>query len=870
MRPDPCLGEDELLALGRGALADAPDAEAHLASCATCSALVAGIARDAPPPWDLLAGAMLGPYRIDAQIGAGGMGAVYRAWDPRLDRAIAIKVLHSEGNATRLAAEARAAAAIDHRAIVSIHDVGTAAGVTYVAMELVDGESVRSVIERGPLGIARARELLLELVDGLAAAHARGVIHRDLKPENLVLARGGLRVLDFGLAKLLDGGALDETEPGTVQGTAGYMAPEQARGEPADARVDLFAAGAIAYELVTGTRAFPGATHADRLSATLRDMPPLEQCGPLGPVIERCLAKDRSDRFQSAADLAWALRAVPADAVPRTWSRRAWLVAGAGALVTGALGFVLGRRGSHAPAIAEPRPLTYRNGRVFTARFTRDGSRIVYGAAWDGEPLAIFVADATSGVTHALELAGADVLAVSTRGELAASLDHRFVDHQSARGRLVALPIAGGEPRPLADDVQDADFAADGTLAITRATPAGFRIELPIGTPLVDERGWITHVRISPDGARVAYLAHPHTNDDAGAVIVVEVATKTRQVLAPDWASIAGLVWDPGGDALWFTASREDLTTSLRRVTLAGELTSHPRSGGRQRIHDIAADRMLVTADTWRLRALAGDRDLSRSDISYVTDLAADGSRVVIAELGGVEEGNGAYIVPYAGGRALRLGAGFPFAISPSGDRIAAAVGAKVVVYSTASGDAPVIAAPPATYAGRWLDEHSLIGVSNHQLWRLAAGAEPIAIAVPSPLVGMFALDPARRRLAFVAADSALRILDVATGTLRALPGTFAHTEVCGWLADPDAIAVRSTTTPILIDRIDPSTGTRTRHAEIRPPAIGMKAVDAFVLHADGVRHAYSYGQELSQLFVTDMPPTDMPPTDMPPTDMPR
>src|SRR5689334_10097073 len=185
-----CLAEDELLALCRDgsgrSLADAPEAEAHLAECAACSALLAAIVRDAPAPWDALAGAILGPYRLEAQIGAGGMGAVYRARDTRLGREVAVKVLHRETDAAaaaRLAAEARAAAAIAHPSIVAIHDAGTADGVTYLAMELVEGETLRSLIERGPLPLERVRELSGELARGLAAAHARGVIHRDLKPE---------------------------------------------------------------------------------------------------------------------------------------------------------------------------------------------------------------------------------------------------------------------------------------------------------------------------------------------------------------------------------------------------------------------------------------------------------------------------------------------------------------------------------------------------------------------------------------------------------------------------------------------------------------------------------------------------------------
>ncbi len=864
--PSACLTEDELFSLAGGALADAPAIEAHLATCSTCSALLAGVVRARPPrDWDALTGSMLGRYRIDAQIGAGGMGAVYRAWDARLERAIAIKVLLGErgGHTEQLASEARAAAAVGHRAIVGIHDVGVADGLHYVAMELVEGESLRSVLDRGALGVGRARELMIELADALAAAHACGVVHRDLKPENLVLARGGLRILDFGLARLIDATDADVTEPGTVQGTAGYMAPEQARGELADARVDLFAVGAIGFELATGGRAFPGGTLAERLSATLRDAPPISDLGALAPIIERCLAKDPRDRFHAAADLAWALRD-PAVAAPpakrRGLSRRGVLVGTAVAAVASVAGFLVGRRRSPPRELAglDLRPLTHRTGRVYTARFTPDGTRVLFGAAWDDEPLEIQSLDLATGVITALPLGGADVLAVSAQGELAASLGHRFVDHQSARGQLVVVPLAGGIPRPIVEDVQEADFAPTsetgktpaGSILVVRASARGFRIELPLDTPLVEETGWITHARVSPDGTRVAYLRHPQVNDDAGDLMICEVSTRATRVLTGGWASIAGLAWEADGRALWFTASREVLDNVLHRVTLDGEVEVRSRTAGRIRVHDVAHDgRALITADAWRLRAMAGGHDRSLSEVSYVSDLSADGTQLVIGELGALEAGTGAYLVPYAGGAALRLGPGFPVAISPSGQRIVANVreDSRLVVYSTRTGEAPSIRAPGFVTVARWIDEQSLVALHAGRLWRLSPAHDPVPLADSG---GTLALDPARRRCAYVDASGALRVLDLVGGPARVVPGAFARTEVCGWLVATDAIVVRSMTVPLVLERVDAATGVRSPHTEIMPPRLGLKAVDTFVLHADGVRHAYSYGQELSKLFV--------------------
>ena len=870
--PGECLSEDELYALAHGALADDPHADAHLASCGTCAALVAGALRGRPRAWDALAGTHLGPYRLDAQLGAGGMGAVYRAWDERLGRAIAVKVLHAERRATQVASEARAAAAIDHRAIVRIYDVGEVDGLAYIAMELVTGTPLRASFEsggrRGGLGVSRARELLVELVDALVAAHACGVVHRDLKPENLLVARDGLRVLDFGLARRGDDGTDGDGGPGIASGTAGYMAPEQTRGEPGDVRADLFAVGAIGYELVTGRRAFPGATTGERLAATLRDTPTLDELGALAPVIGRCLAKDPVDRFQSAADLAWGIHALATPttaAAPRRISRRALVIGGAaasaGVLASGVLGFALGRGRRHrAPSPLVLRPLSHRTGRVYNARFTHDGARVAVAAAWDDDPLVVQLVELASREISPLGLASANVLAISPRGEVAAALDYRFVDHQSARGRLVMTSLSGETPRPIADDIQDADFVPDharfgspgGELAVIRGREHGFTLELPLGNALVTDPGWITHARISPDGARVAYLRHPQVDDDAGDLVVVDRATRLGRTITADWDSIAGLAWDPAGDALWFTGSHTTYTNQLHRVTLAGEVTApHAQTASRLRLHDLAADRRaLVTEDAWRLRAMAGTRDVSMSEVSYVAEISSDGTQVVVGELGQIEAGTGAYLVPYAGGKPLRLGPGYPVALSPSGLKVAANIDAKdhLVVYATGSGDAPAIPTPGFVTFARWLDERALIARFQQRLWRLEIGASP------RPLAGTadsFALDPARSRCAFVDPAGTLHVLDVASGQLRELARGFTRTEVCGWLAAPDAIVVRSTTTPIVLDRIDPATGARTRHAEIQPPKLGLKAVDSFVVSADGTRYAYSYGVELSQLFLT-------------------
>jgi non-specific serine/threonine protein kinase len=275
----------------------------------------------------------LGPYVVVAPLGAGGMGEVYRARDPRLRREVAIKVLPAAvaGDAARLerfATEARAAAALNHPNILSVHDV-SAEGTPFVVFELLEGETLRE--RAGQISPRQAVDYAVQIARGLAAAHDRGVTHRDLKPDNVFVTRDGqVKILDFGLARLAEppeASALsaaptrEQTTPGTVIGTTGYMAPEQVRGMPADHRADIFALGVLLYEMLTGQRAFQRHSTAETQAAVLRDDPPPTPPGrPLAPALDRlvrrCLAKRPEDRFQSARDLVFALEAVGSGSDP--------------------------------------------------------------------------------------------------------------------------------------------------------------------------------------------------------------------------------------------------------------------------------------------------------------------------------------------------------------------------------------------------------------------------------------------------------------------------------------------------------------------------------------------------------------------------
>ncbi|MDQ2979891.1 MAG: serine/threonine-protein kinase, partial [Acidobacteriota bacterium] len=274
----------------------------------------------------LSAGTRLGPYEIVAPLGAGGMGEVYRARDTRLGREVAVKILPEALAADtdrlrRFEQEARAASALNHPNIVTIHDAGQEGAVSYIAMELVEGQSLREVLAAGPLPLKKAIDIAAQVSSGLAKAHASGIVHRDLKPENVMVTTDGVaKILDFGLAKLaLNPSAkllsqaeteAGQTEPGILLGTVGYMSPEQAAGRTLDFRSDQFSFGAILYEMLSGRRAFQRATAVETLTAILKEEPlPLATANPAAPeplrrMVERCLAKDLEDRYASTGDLA--------------------------------------------------------------------------------------------------------------------------------------------------------------------------------------------------------------------------------------------------------------------------------------------------------------------------------------------------------------------------------------------------------------------------------------------------------------------------------------------------------------------------------------------------------------------------------------
>ena len=500
----------------------------------------------------LTPGARLGPYEIQSAIGAGGMGEVYKAKDTRLDRSVAIKVLPREVSAdpdrrARFEREAKTIAGLSHPQICTLHDVGEHEGATFLVMEHLTGETLAQRLEKGPLPLDQALTIGTEIADALSAAHRQGVVHRDLKPGNVMLTKSGAKLLDFGLAKLKGHGeqaaaALLASVPtertpltgeGTIVGTLPYMAPEQVEGKPADARTDLWALGAMLYEMLTGKRAFEGTSAASLIGHIMNSEPPaLATLQPLTPpavdrVVRRCLAKDPDARWQTATDLADALRwmretsgiAAPAGVVARRRRGLGTAVLGVALVVTAlGVGRVVWRTPPAVPRVVQsviP---------VSPAENVNTGSRLdmhpggaLTAIAWspDGRTLAFI---GMKGTVRQVYLRALDRDAArpldGTEGArcLAFSPDGEWIAFW-ANGQVRKVRVAGGPPTKICDAGVALGIAWGPTRLVYAAGSQLLEVSSDGGAPraLVESTVLITTPHLLPGDTAVLYTEHAKT-----------------------------------------------------------------------------------------------------------------------------------------------------------------------------------------------------------------------------------------------------------------------------------------------------------------------------------------------------------------------
>jgi hypothetical protein len=855
----------------------------------------------------LAAGSRLGPYEILSPLGAGGMGEVYRARDTRLGREVAIKVLPSGLAAhperlKRFEREARSASGLSHPNIVTIYDFGREGETSYIAMELVGGESLRAELLGGPVSVRRLLQVAIQLADGLAKAHGLGIVHRDLKPENIMVSEDGhVKILDFGLAKLTqpEGSASGRTqaptvsggtEEGVILGTVGYMSPEQARGDSIDFRSDQFSFGSILYEMATGQRAFQRASAPQTLAAIIQDEP--EPIGGLNPrvpapvrwIVERCLAKVPRNRYASTEDLARELATVrdhlseassavgalaPGKPAPRLGRLRIAVLAALAIAAGAVLSHLLWR-----PAKPDPptfRRLTFRHGNLTSsARFAPDGRTVVYGASWEGQPYEIYTTRPEGPESIPMGLKNADLFSVSRSGELAISLGF---------GTLATLPMGGGAPRPIAEFVQEADWTPDGKqLAVLRRLEGRNRIELPLGKVIYATQFRMYGMRISPRGDRIAF--YENTAPDWWSLRTVDLAgnSKTLMVVRDDMAADR-VAWTPRGEEIWFCDSgdggertgrvvlggRNDQSFFLRAVDLEGRVRIILSSPIALAVRDISRDgRVLVYLGILGLApGEAGERELTWFGMSSPQGLSDDGRTLLIQEDLGLPT---YYLRKTDGSPAVKLGEGRAIDLSADG---------RWVLAQSPDSEKNLVLVPTGTGTPVTIEEPGFETVGAAALFpdgkrMLIRGAEPgrkprlyvqeLPSGKPRPITerGFYfpgrGMSPAGDWFA-VRGDIAedLSLVPTAGGEPRTIPGTKDLGPV-GWTPDGRFLfASVIGSFPARVVRVEVATGKREPWKDLAPSDQSITGIGNVFLTPDGKSYVYGYRRvQVSDLFVVE------------------
>ncbi len=848
-------------------------------------------------------GTRLGPYEIIAAIGAGGMGEVYRARDPRLGRDVAVKVLppalaSDPDRLRRFEQEARAAGALNHPNIMAVHDVGAHAGISFVVTELLEGESLRLALAGGRLSSRRALDYAFQITRGLAAAHEKGIVHRDLKPENVFVTKEGrVKILDFGLAKLAmaeGSGALTEsptvsagTQPGAVLGTLVYMSPEQVRGRPVDSRSDIFSFGAVLYEMLAGRRAFAGDTAADTMSAILREDPPELSLGDgnispaLDRIIRRCLEKNPEARFHSAHDLAFALETMsagafgsgiaPAPAAPAAYRprTRARLITAIAALLLAlaavAAGFLAGRSTGAEGRTTFPdfHRLTFRHGHITSARFAPDGQTIVYAGAWDGKPAELFTTRAGATESRSLGLPSADVFSISSSGEMAINL----IRPVGSSEILARVPLAGGAPREVSESIHAADWAPDGRdLAVIRSVTGRRTLEFPIGKVLYESPD-LYDLRVSPRGDRIAIL---EGNGEIGSLSVLDLTGRKTPLVGMGLAW--SLAWAPSGDEIWLILSRGGGGPSLHAVALTGKVREIFRSPGMLGFFDLFRDgRVLMSHATWRagmywLRAgEAREQDVSWLDWSTAVDLSADGKTLLFYEER--EGGDAVFLRRGLDESAVRLSDGHGLALSPDGRWVLADLGpdataaSRLVLLPTGAGEPKTLDIGPivSVYGGRFFPDGKRVvfwgaeAGKSRRLWvRELAGGELRPISPEGEGLAC-AVTPDGRTVA-ASLDGQIRLFPVDGGEPRVMPGQEAGDRPICWDEDGQSLYVyHPMDLPLKVYRVDVRTGGRDLWKSIDPTdTAGADRIGNLLLAPAAGSYTYSVHRSFSDLYVIE------------------
>ncbi len=845
-----------------------------------------------------MAGQLLGHYRVLEKIGSGGMGEVFRARDERLGRDVALKLIRpassdNPDHLRRFEQEARAAAALNHPNILAIYDIGFEGSLPYIVSELLEGKSLRQRLEEGPIPGCEAADYALQIAHGLTAAHERKIVHRDLKPENLFLTTDGrVKILDFGVAKLQAPVADDRsiesmttvTKHGAMIGTVAYMSPEQLRGKAVDHRSDIFTFGSILYEMMSGSRAFRGETEVDTMTAVLREEPPVtkleEAAIPAGyqDIVRHCLEKNPENRFQSAKDLAFALQTLSGSSPVRIasltdkkaratsllpWSLVALLTAATVLLAVSQLLY------TWVPPPAYRR-LTFEAGTVYSARFAPDGHSIVYSAAWNDKPVRLFSTVGDSLLAQPLELSDANLLAISRTNELAVVVHGSHNGQlETVGGMLARAPLAGGSPKELLADVRWADWNAQGNLAVVDYFDGHSRLEYPIGKVLYQSRGWISNIRFSPQGDRIAFMDHPALWDNRGSVCVVDLAGDV-QTLTSQYESEQGVAWH--GNEIWFTAIEKGTNLNLLAVSLSGKVRSVLDLPMGITLEDIAPDgNVLVSLNSKRLAMAFSslgskeDVELSWHDWNVAKDISRDGKFVLFEDAS--EAAGPGYAVALRrldGTLPVRLGDGSAGGLSPDGKwaiSISTGQPQQITLLPIGPGQPRSVDTSGLEHIqsgwARFLVDGQRIITNGNETGHATrcyvldlAGAKPEAVTPEGTVCGPSS--PDNRFVVGVGPNSAVAIYPIGSGSPHPIPGLEAGFLPVQWSSNGAALyGYHTGELPSRVYKVGIDTGKQTIVQELRPgvPA-GVVMIAPVQVSRDGTRFAYSYSQVLSVLYL--------------------
>ena len=765
-----------------------------------------------------------------------------------------------------------------------------------------------------PLG--RALVVGFQIADALDAAHRHGVIHRDLKPGNIMLTADGVKLLDFGLAKMRETEgerpdaastkSLGLTEEGAILGTYPYMAPEQVEGRSADARSDIFALGVVLYEMATGRRAFEAGSRAALAAAILtHDPAPVSTyCAAAPPlldrVVARCLVKDPDARWQTARDLASELRwisergldrrrsrdATRRAAAERPGGRLARAAAGplAGALVAAIALWGLAARGvfSGKAPIPQFTQVTFRSGTVGAARFAPDGQTIVYSAAWQAQPHALFMSRTGSAESRDLGITNASLLGVSSSGDLTFLRGSHLVLRLDVNlgglgGTLERVSLAGGAPRAILEGVRSADWIP-GTTDLAVARDDG-EVEFPIGTKLYKppRSSAIRALRVSPRGDRVALLESALNRGEMSVVVVDRAGKKTT--LSTGWTDgVSGLAWSPDANEVWFSALRQDEGPVLWAVSMSGKtrvLLATPAVP--HIIEDVFRDgRILLTIHDRRIGVSClppGEetpRELGWLDSSAPGALSADGRTIVFADRPRGPERT-TYLRKTDGSDAVRLGEGSPQDLSPDGKLVLVKFrkgGERLSILPTGPGSArPLPPGPFAAIAGaNFLPDGRRIAFAARETGGARIyvqdlqGGPPRAISPEGVWTNALATPDGRfvwgRTMGLggmVGPPVAYVLYPVDGGTPRTFPfETFG--EPLQWSPDGRFLYMyRGGSWPPVVDRVEVATGARQEWKTVFPiDPVGIDRIGRALITPDGKHYCLDYVRLLSRLYIVD------------------